>query len=56
MAIYLWAARHSNQSAFGRQPQPMRVLVRHRILMLNVLVRALLQHFARRTPERNTFK
>jgi len=45
------------KARLGAKPQPMRVLVRHRIPMLNVLVRALLHTIDHdEAPERNPFK
>src|ERR1044072_1658942 len=45
------------KARLGAKPQPMRVLVRHRIPMLNVLVRALLHTVSHdEAPERNPFK
>jgi Peptidogalycan biosysnthesis/recognition len=45
------------KARLGAKPQPMRVLVRHRIPMLNVLVRALLHTISHdEAPERNPFK
>jgi hypothetical protein len=45
------------KARLGAKPQPMRVLVRHRIPMLNVLVRALLHTISHdEPPERNPFK
>jgi hypothetical protein len=45
------------KARLGAKPQPMRVLVRHRIPMLNVLVRALLHSISHdEAPERNPFK
>jgi len=45
------------KARLGAKPQPMRVLVRHRIPMLNVLVRALLHTLTHdEPPERNPFK
>ena len=45
------------KARLGAKPQPMRVLVRHRIPMLNVLVRALLHTIEHdEAPERNPFK
>ena len=45
------------KARLGAKPEPMRVLVRHRIPMLNVLVRALLHTVSHdEAPERNPFK
>lgn len=45
------------KARLGAKPQPMSVLVRHRIPMLNVLVRALLHTISHdEAPERNPFK
>lgn len=45
------------KARLGAKPQPMRVLVRHRIPMLNMLVRALLHTIEHdEAPERNPFK
>jgi hypothetical protein len=45
------------KARLGAKPQPMRVLVRHRLPMLNVLVRALLHTISHdEPPERNPFK
>ena len=45
------------KARLGARPQPMRVLVRHRIPMLNVLVRGLLHTVSHdEAPERNPFK
>lgn len=45
------------KARLGAKPQPMRVLVRHRIPMLNVIVRALLRTITHdEPPERNPFK
>src|SRR5215813_3153664 len=45
------------KARLGAKPQAMRVLVRHRIPMLNVLVRALLHTISHdEAPERNPFK
>jgi len=45
------------KARLGAKPQPMKVLVRHRIPMLNVLVRALLHTISHdEAPERNPFK
>lgn len=45
------------KARLGARPEPMRVLVRHRIPMLNVIVRALLRTISHdEPPERNPFK
>lgn len=45
------------KARLGARPQPMRVMVRHRIPMLNVLVRGLLHTVSHdEAPERNPFK
>jgi hypothetical protein len=45
------------KARLGARPEPMRVMVRHRIPMLNVLVRALLHTVTHdEAPERNPFK
>ncbi|HKP37914.1 MAG TPA: GNAT family N-acetyltransferase [Pyrinomonadaceae bacterium] len=45
------------KARLGAKPQPMSVMVRHRIPMLNVLVRALLHTISHdEAPERNPFK
>jgi hypothetical protein len=45
------------KARLGAKPEPMSVMVRHRIPMLNVLVRALLHTFSHdEAPERNPFK
>jgi predicted N-acyltransferase len=45
------------KARLGARPEPMRVLVRHRIPMLNVLVRGLLHTVSHdEAPERNPFK
>jgi len=45
------------KARLGARPEPMRVLVRHRVPMLNVIVRALLRTISHdEPPERNPFK
>lgn len=45
------------KARLGAKPEPMRVLVRHRIPMLNLIVRALLRTISHdEPPERNPFK
>jgi uncharacterized protein Smg (DUF494 family) len=45
------------KARIGAKPQPMRVYIRHRVPMLNVLVRGLLHTISHdEAPERNPFK